>query len=50
LGLLHYPAGLKGNSIPLASRIFSVIDAYDAMVSNRCYRKASRMLKRSSGS
>lgn len=34
-----YPAGLKGNDIPLVSRIISVIDAYDAMVSNRCYRK-----------
>jgi polar amino acid transport system substrate-binding protein len=33
-----YPAGLKGSDIPLASRIVSVIDAYDAMVSNRCYR------------
>jgi HD-GYP domain-containing protein (c-di-GMP phosphodiesterase class II) len=34
-----YPAGLRGHDIPLASRIVSVIDAYDAMVSNRCYRK-----------
>jgi HD-GYP domain-containing protein (c-di-GMP phosphodiesterase class II) len=34
-----YPAGLKGEAIPLVSRIISVIDAYDAMVSNRCYRK-----------
>jgi HD-GYP domain-containing protein (c-di-GMP phosphodiesterase class II) len=34
-----YPAGLKGSNIPLVSRIISVIDAYDAMVSNRCYRK-----------
>jgi HD-GYP domain-containing protein (c-di-GMP phosphodiesterase class II) len=34
-----YPAGLKGNDIPLVSRIISVIDAFDAMVSNRCYRK-----------
>jgi HD-GYP domain-containing protein (c-di-GMP phosphodiesterase class II) len=34
-----YPAGLKGAQIPLVSRIISVIDAYDAMVSNRCYRK-----------
>lgn len=34
-----YPAGLKGQDIPLVSRIISVIDAYDAMVSNRCYRK-----------
>src|SRR5208282_1046628 len=34
-----YPAGLKGNDIPLVSRIISVIDAFDAMVPNRCYRK-----------
>ena len=34
-----YPARLKGPDIPLVSRIISVIDAYDAMVSNRCYRK-----------
>jgi HD-GYP domain-containing protein (c-di-GMP phosphodiesterase class II) len=50
-----YPAGLKGNDIPLVSRIVSVIDAYDAMVSNRCYRKgldhaeAVRRLIESSG-
>ena len=34
-----YPAGLKGEEIPIESRIVSVIDAYDAMVSNRCYRR-----------
>jgi HD-GYP domain-containing protein (c-di-GMP phosphodiesterase class II) len=34
-----YPAGLKGNDIPLVSRIICVIDAFDAMVSNRCYRQ-----------
>lgn len=34
-----YPAGLKGSEIPLVSRIVSVIDSYDAMISNRCYRK-----------
>lgn len=34
-----YPARLKGPDTPLVSRIISVIDAYDAMVSNRCYRK-----------
>ena len=51
-----YPAGLKGHDIPLASRIVSVIDAYDAMISNRCYRKglpheeAVRRLLASSGS
>jgi len=34
-----YPAGLKGDEIPIGSRIVSVIDAYDAMTSNRCYRQ-----------
>jgi HD-GYP domain-containing protein (c-di-GMP phosphodiesterase class II) len=34
-----YPAGLKGDEIPIGSRIVSVIDAYDAMISNRCYRQ-----------
>jgi|SRR5580700_4132082 HD-GYP domain-containing protein (c-di-GMP phosphodiesterase class II) len=34
-----YPGGLKGDEIPIGSRIVSVIDAYDAMISNRCYRK-----------
>jgi HD-GYP domain-containing protein (c-di-GMP phosphodiesterase class II) len=33
-----YPGGLKGEDIPIGSRIVSVIDAYDAMISNRCYR------------
>lgn len=35
-----YPQGLKGENIPLLSRILSVADAYDAMVNNRAYRKA----------
>ncbi len=34
-----YPAGLNGEEIPLGSRIVSIIDAFDAMISNRCYRK-----------
>jgi len=34
-----YPGKLKGCEIPIGSRIVAVIDAYDAMVSNRCYRK-----------
>ena len=34
-----YPAKLKGTDIPAVSRIVSVIDSYDAMTSNRCYRK-----------
>jgi len=35
-----YPAGLKGDAIPLGSRIFSVVDSLDAMTSDRPYRKA----------
>jgi HD-GYP domain-containing protein (c-di-GMP phosphodiesterase class II) len=35
-----YPEGLKGEEIPLGARIVSVIDAYDAMTSDRPYRKA----------
>jgi HD-GYP domain-containing protein (c-di-GMP phosphodiesterase class II) len=34
-----YPAGLKATETPIASRIVSVIDAFDAMVSSRPYRK-----------
>ncbi len=35
-----YPLGLKGKEIPLACRILAVVDAYDAMTSDRPYRKA----------
>jgi response regulator RpfG family c-di-GMP phosphodiesterase len=35
-----YPDGLAGEGVPLAARIFSVVDAYDAMVSKRCYKDA----------
>lgn len=35
-----YPLGLKGEDIPLECRIVSVADAYDAMNSDRPYRKA----------
>ena len=34
-----YPDGLRGDEIPLPSRITSVCDAYDAMVSDRPYRR-----------
>jgi HD-GYP domain-containing protein (c-di-GMP phosphodiesterase class II) len=34
-----YPKGLKGEEIPLQSRIIMVADAYDAMTSERTYRK-----------
>lgn len=48
-----YPRGLKGEEIPLAARIVSIVDAYHAMISDRPYRaamsgeKAKRVLKAS---
>ncbi|MCX5680587.1 MAG: HD domain-containing protein, partial [Candidatus Omnitrophica bacterium] len=50
-----YPDGIKGNNIPLIARIISVADAFDAMTSNRPYRKRKSVeealfeLKRCSG-
>jgi diguanylate cyclase (GGDEF)-like protein len=35
-----YPLGIKGEEIPLLSRVFAVADAYDAMTTERIYRKA----------
>jgi len=35
-----YPEGLKGEEIPIGSRIMIVADAYEAMTSDRIYRKA----------
>jgi HD-GYP domain-containing protein (c-di-GMP phosphodiesterase class II) len=35
-----YPRGLSGDSIPLAARIFAIIDVWDAMRSDRPYRAA----------
>ncbi len=35
-----YPKALRGESIPLQSRMISIVDAYDAMTSERTYRKA----------
>jgi HD-GYP domain-containing protein (c-di-GMP phosphodiesterase class II) len=35
-----YPFGLNGEKIPLAARLFAVVDVYDALTSNRPYRKA----------
>jgi putative nucleotidyltransferase with HDIG domain len=34
-----YPQGLKGEEIPLAARIFAVVDVYDALTSDRPYRR-----------
>ncbi len=50
-----YPAGLKGQEIPLGSRILAVSDAYDAMISRRAYREplprdaAAAELRRNAG-
>ena len=35
-----YPLGLKQDEIPFAARIFPVIDVWDALTSDRPYRKA----------
>ena len=35
-----YPQGLKGEEIPLSARIFSIVDVWDALNSDRPYRKA----------
>jgi putative nucleotidyltransferase with HDIG domain len=34
-----YPRGLKGEQIPMAARIFAVVDVWDALLSDRPYRK-----------
>ncbi len=35
-----YPRGLAGEQIPLAARLFAVVDVWDALTSNRPYRAA----------
>ena len=35
-----YPQGLKGEEIPQAARIFTIVDVWDALLSDRPYRKA----------
>jgi len=50
-----YPAGLKGEDIPIGARILAVVDCYDALTSDRPYRKkmtatdALRILRERSG-
>lgn len=50
-----FPDGLKGDAIPLEARIVAVVDAYDAMTTNRAYRQprtpdqATQELRRCSG-
>jgi PAS domain S-box-containing protein/putative nucleotidyltransferase with HDIG domain len=40
-----YPRGLKGEQIPLAARIFTVVDIWDAIQSDRPYKKAWSRVK-----
>ena len=40
-----YPNGLKGEQIPLAARIFAIVDVWDALTSDRPYRPAWRAKK-----
>jgi len=35
-----YPRGLKGEAIPLAARLFAIVDVWDALSFDRPYRKA----------
>jgi len=35
-----YPRGLKGTQIPIAARVFAIVDVYDSLTSNRPYRSA----------
>ena len=35
-----YPEGLAGEAIPEAARIFAIVDVWDALISDRVYRKA----------
>ncbi len=35
-----YPKGLKGNEIPLSGRLMAIVDVFDALMSDRVYRKA----------
>ncbi|MEQ9619526.1 MAG: response regulator [Deltaproteobacteria bacterium] len=51
-----YPRGIEGEKIPIGSRIFSIVDALDAMTSKRVYRDAMSFevaverIKKASGS
>jgi putative two-component system response regulator len=35
-----YPDGLAGDEIPLLARVFQVVDVWDALTNDRCYRRA----------
>ncbi|WP_051412237.1 HD-GYP domain-containing protein [Halonatronum saccharophilum] len=42
---LGYPEGLSGDNIPIGARILSIIDAFDTITSDRCYKKAQSIDK-----
>jgi HD-GYP domain-containing protein (c-di-GMP phosphodiesterase class II) len=50
-----YPRGLKGEEIPLEARLFSVVDVWDALQSDRAYRqgwpeiKTQKYIRKQSG-
>ncbi len=50
-----YPRGIMGDDIPLSARIIALVDAYDAITSQRCYKKpiphtkAVELIKEDSG-
>ncbi|MCF7870340.1 MAG: hypothetical protein K9M01_04405 [Candidatus Omnitrophica bacterium] len=56
VGGTGYPLGLKSDEIPLAARIIAVADVYQALISDRPYRKAYskdkaiEIMKKESGS
>ena len=35
-----YPDGIKGDDIPISAQVVSLADVYDALTSERCYKKA----------
>lgn len=43
---MGYPKGLKGDEIPLCARIMAVVDVFDALCSERCYKPPMRPIEK----